>query len=151
MTLLTFLDSDSGEEYSDSLNGVPSRTTTYRRRANRKVCLLSSFNYFWLTKGITIYRQMLMLRQCVKSLAGLWIVCVTLVFNCAIFLVFCYQTVIIAISESFKYWSKGHLGSLSGTLNTSSWNIHHIVSKKLSFIYFLKIFQHVQSKSFLIC
>ncbi|KAG8014720.1 Centlein, partial [Nibea albiflora] len=30
------IDSDSGEEYSDSLNGVPSRTTTYRRRANRK-------------------------------------------------------------------------------------------------------------------
>ncbi|TKS68319.1 Centlein Centrosomal protein [Collichthys lucidus] len=35
------IDSDSGEEYSDSLNGVPSRTRTYRRRANRKSYMCS--------------------------------------------------------------------------------------------------------------
>lgn len=33
---------DSGEEYSDSLNSVPSGTAPYRQHPNRKVGLLSS-------------------------------------------------------------------------------------------------------------
>lgn len=39
ITLLTFLYSDSGEEYSDSLNSVASGAASYRQSANRKVGL----------------------------------------------------------------------------------------------------------------